>query len=431
MLEFLRRKVFWSLDFLKGGGFKKNYNDVKFINENFSSENSINKRNQYLGDVLNHAIKTTQFYSKYSINTPLDRFPVVNKNTIRDNFKDFQSSQFKQKKNYQASTSGSTGTPFTTFFNKNKKTRNSVDTLYFAEQAGFELGNQLIYIRLWVEKLKRAKLIFWFQNIVSHNITNLSDEDIKELLNKLEKSNYSKGFLGYSSAFESVCQYLDSQNSPPLDYKVNSIISIAENLSDYAKESMQKYFGVPVLSRYSATEVGIIAQQSVRSSNFDINWASYFIEILKIDDDTPTELGELGRIVITDLFNYAVPMIRYDIGDLGAMEVLKKDSAPVLITIEGRQLDVLYNTMGALVSSHIIHQIFLVKGIRQYQLIQNGEKNYTFKISVSSEYSGEEEIRNVYSEYLGSDAIINFQYVDDIPLLSSGKRKKVVNLYKN
>ena len=51
-------------------------------------------------------------------------------------------------------------------------------------------------------------------------------------------------------------------------------------------------------------ENGIIAQQSIDSNNYIINWASYYVEILKLDKDTPVEQGEIGRIVVTDLYNY-------------------------------------------------------------------------------------------------------------------------------
>ena len=68
-------------------------------------------------------------------------------------------------------------------------------------------------------------------------------------------------------------------------------------------------------------ENGILAQQKTASENeFIINWASYHIEILNIDTNELAPNGTVGRIVVTDFFNYAMPLIRYDTGDLGVID---------------------------------------------------------------------------------------------------------------
>ncbi|MBV1888582.1 MAG: CoF synthetase, partial [Urechidicola sp.] len=316
---------------------------------------------------------------------------------------------------------------FKTFLNKNKKIRNSADTIYFAKKSGFDFGKKLVYIRLWDEQHKKNKLSFWVLNIMRHDITKLKDKDIELLCFRLNKNKQQKGFLAYASAYDSICQYLDKIKSEPIDCNVVSIIAISEHLSDYAKKRMEYYFGCPVVSRYSASETGIIAQQKIGSYDFDINWGSYIVEVLKIDSDSKAELGELGRVVITDLFNYAVPMVRYDTGDLGVLDKDEKDEAPVLKKVEGRKMDMLYDTKGQVITSHIVHQICLYKGIKQYQLIQDTKKSYRFKINATSEFNQEKELKETYLQYFGNDAQINVDYVDDIPLLSSGKRKKVIN----
>ncbi len=427
----LRNYAFWCLDSIKGNSVRKHYKEIKFINENYNSEEGKKRRSESLKKILQHAKFATPYYKGIDVEL-LTQFPVVNKNIIRDNFEQFQSEGYKDKLNYEVLTSGSTGTPFKTFQDKNKKIRNTADTIYFAEKSGFKLGDQLIYIRLWGEQHKKSSFSSWIQNIVTHNVVDLSDADIAELINKIQNSASNQGLLAYASAYDAICQYLDKHNSGPIKNNIKSIIAIAEGLSDYAKESTKKYFGFSAISRYSNIENGIIAQQSVENDNFSINWASYIIEILNVDNDMPIEFGKTGRIVVTDLYNYAVPMIRYDTGDLGAMILVENNTVPVLIKVEGRKMDMLYNTKGELIASHIVHLICMHEGIKQYQLIQEDKKNYLFKINTTSDFNkkNEKKIYKTYKEFLGQDAIINIEYVDDIPLLSSGKRKKVVNLYK-
>ncbi|PCI11970.1 MAG: CoF synthetase [Flavobacteriaceae bacterium] len=429
MIEYLRYLAFWFLDFLRGGSFRKSYKDVKSINENYDSETSKIKRESYLNAILQHAIDTTLYYKNLDLQPKLGSFPVVNKNTIRDNFVDFESTLFKDKKKYKVATSGSTGTPFTTYLNNNKRIRNSVDTIYFAERSGFKLGKKLFYIRLWDEQHKKSRLSYWIQNIVCHDVSQLTDQDIEGLLKKITEDNSNKGFLAYASSYDAICHYLDKINSAPVFCNVSSIIAISEGLSDYARTSMKKYFCCDVVSRYSASETGILAQQSVGSLNYDINWGSYYIEILNIDDDEPVSNGELGRIVITDLFNYAVPMIRYDTGDLGVMILDGENKAPVLSKVEGRKMDMIYDTKGDLITSHIVHKICLIKGIKEYQLIQEEKKKYVFKISATPDFVDQEALIKEYKNYLGDDATIEIEMVESIPLLKSGKRKKVINRY--
>src|SRR5690606_600549 len=138
------------------------------------------------------------------------------------------------------------------------------------------------------------------------------------------------------------CKYLDRNNSRKVRADVKSVIAMSETLNDYTKFTIPKYFGVPVVSRYSNLENGIIAQQETNGSgNYLVNTASYFIEILEMDSDKPAPPGRLGRIVITDFFNYAMPMIRYDTGDIGSISPDKVGNKLYLAHVEGRKLDLL------------------------------------------------------------------------------------------
>lgn len=422
----MRSFLFWTLDFLKGSKFKFHLEEIKNLQVNY--EANVSRRKELLTGVLDFSIENTDFYKDYKATTSIENFPVVNKHIIKSQFSKFQSNKFSNKKLFKVATSGSTGTPFITYLNESKKLRNSADTLFFSEKAGFRLGDKLFYIRLWDKQHNKGKFGYWIKNIVSHDISNLTDNDIKELLQKISTSKQHIGLLGYSSAFDSICKYLDKTNSKRLNTNIRSAIGISESLSAYAKKKMQYYFNCPIVSRYSASETGIIAQQMINKSYFEVNWASYFVEILDLESDTAVPHGTIGRIVITDLFNYAIPLIRYDTGDLGVLDKVDNLEAPVLTRVEGRKMDMLYTTSGEFITSHIVHQICLFEGINQYQLIQNSVNEYTFKINASN-FTKEEELIELYKNYLGEDALIDVVYVNDIPLLSSGKRKKVVNNY--
>src|SRR5690606_9962439 len=134
-------------------------------------------------------------------------------------------------------------------------------------------------------------------------------------------------------------------------------------------------------------------------------------------------------IVITDLFNFAMPLIRYDTGDVGVMDYDSNGNRLVLTQIDGRKMDMFTNTKGELISSHIIHHILQYKGIDQFQFIEEENGDYIIKLKVlpSYNYKDGERIYNQYEGYFGEGAVIQLEYVDDIPLLPSGKRKLVIN----
>jgi phenylacetate-CoA ligase len=261
-------------------------------------------------------------------------------------------------------------------------------------------------------------------------VVGLSDKKLETLIQHIKQDASRKAWMGYASGFESICQYLDTITSKPLEPGFQSIISISEHLSEQTRQRMAYYFKTPVVSRYSNMENGIIAQQPLNiTSHYVINRASYHVEILNLEHDNPVKAGQLGRIVVTDLFNYATPLIRYDTGDLGVMNVI--DKIEVLKRIEGRASDSIFNTIGALVSSFIIIDACNFKGILQIQLIQQSKVCYTLKLNVSKTFTKLKELMASFKSYLGSDAIINIEYVEEIPVLSSGKRKITVNNFKN
>lgn len=432
VLEQARKAAFWSLDALKGGNVRKHYRDIKWVQNNPTSPeaNEICKEN--LSKILEHAIQTVPFYCDMPQNksVSLEKVPIINKHIVRNKFEQFRSYEYVDQHTHEVLTSGSTGKPFRILHDKNKRDRNTADTIFFAKRAGYDLGSRLFYLRLWDKQYKKNQFLSKLQNIAMFSVDDLTDENISKLVNELEHNNSNNSLLVYTSALDSICQYLDKNPEKKINRKVNSIIAIAEALGSEVKKKAEKHFGTEVLSRYSNSENGILAQQRKDSAgNFEINWASYHIEILDLNEDKPVRQGEPGRIIITDLFNYSMPLIRYDTGDVGVIEEDMVHGGLVFSKVEGRKMDMFTNTKGEFVSSHIIHHILQFKGIEQFQFVEEENDVYIIKLKVSPEFdrNDEDRLRSKYMEYFGQDANIKIKYVKDIPLLPSGKRKLVIN----
>jgi phenylacetate-CoA ligase len=428
--ENLRSYIFWIQDALNGFLVKRHYQDIKFAME----KGVAFKLDKQLDQLLEHAILTTQFYSKFDYKGGVNNFPVIDKNLIRENIDAFLSNQFSAKERIAVVTSGSTGTPFKTYQHIDKKKRNIADTIYFASLAGYNLGNKLYYFKIWSEYNKKSTLLQKIQNIVPIDVLNLETQ-AKYIIDKLNRNPTPISFLGYVSAFETLCKFLEKENKLSPHIKVASIITMSEGLNEYTSKMGSHFFNCPLLSRYSNIENGILAQQTLdRPDVFLINRASYFVEIMDLNSSEVLSYGNLGRIVVTDFYNKAMPLIRYDTGDLGIMDLtfINGVEQQILTKIEGRKLDQIYNTKGDLISPYIVYKnMWNYTEIQQYQFVQKNKNKYVFRISMEGEFKREKQLKDEFLKYLGNDADFSIEYVNEIPLLASGKRRKVVNEWKN
>jgi phenylacetate-CoA ligase len=127
-----------------------------------------------------------------------------------------------------------------------------------------------------------------------------------------------------------------------------------------------------------------------------------------------------------------MPIIRYDTGDIAKLG-LNKDGDFVLEQIEGRKMDVIHDSKGNIVSSFVVYTKFYnyYHLLKQYQFIQQGEKDYEVKLNLQgNNFEFEDDLIASIKSDFGNDSNVTITYVDEIPPLSSGKRRKVVNNYK-
>ncbi len=432
----MRPALFWAFDGLRGGKTRTHLQDLDQIFYNFQSRDVLKLIDDRMQKLFTHAVSTTAFYSELATVKTIYDFPVINKNIIRNRFEDFVSNDFKQKKLTPVLTSGSTGTPFRILHDNNKRLRAAADAVFFNKIAGYELGMKLFYIKAWKESNRKTWITRFSENIVPVDVFNLtSSENIDSLLKKIVSIRSGSCILSYPSALDSICRYIDSNKEERRKFKIKSVIAFAESLNKQSKELIERYFNVRPISRYSNMECGIIAQQKIDCNDeFYINNASFYVEILSLENDNPVPEGEPGRIVVTDYFNYAMPLIRYDTGDIGVMGDVTHggNTLKVLTRIDGRKLDMLYDTSGKIVPPLTLTvNMAEYLDVDQYQIIQTDKGRYTIKLNCRKPFLKQRELVEEFKSFLGSDADITLHFVDEIPLISSGKRKIVISNIKD
>lgn len=425
--ERLRWMGFWTLDALRGGKVRNYYNRIR---DSYRRGTSVKETEEKIQKLISHAVKTTEFYRDFERDTPLTQLPVVNKDTFRNNYEAFLSETYKNASdNRTMCTSGSTGTPLAMVQNKDKINHNTAGGIFLGAAGGFYIGMKEAFIRVWVNNVKKSRLQLLAENLIMMDSSALDDEALERMCRVLKKKKV-KCLVGYSSALGEISRYIAENEVDTTGFSVRSIIPISESMPVGVRRQLQEQFQCPVKAWYSNEENGIMGIQWAEDESYYIDTESYYYEILKLDSDEPAEPGELGRIVITDLYNYAFPILRYDNGDLAVAERKEKDGRYKLYLKElyGRRSDMIYDCDGKALTPYIItNNMWDVQGVKQFRFIQEDTARYTLWLNGDKEKMNVEDIVGRIRPYLGERAELSIEYVDEIPVLNSGKRKYIEN----
>lgn len=423
----LRWDGLFTLDHLRGGTIRRKLDEDKRAWEEGTSIESTKRK---IRDLIRHAVATTDFYKDFNPEEDLSNFPIVNKDTFRQNYDRFRSTMYlNDPKNREMSTSGSTGTPFTIIQDQRKAKYNTADGIFLGMLANYRIGDRMAFFRVWVKNVRMSKKQMFIQNSLMIDSSDLSDEALLRITNYLIDKKV-ECIVGYSSAFGVLIDYLMRTGVDASRFSVKSIIPISESMPDPVRRDLKAYFKCPVQAWYSNEENGIMGVQYRDSDEYYINSESYYYEILKMDSDEPAEDGELGRIVITDLGNYAFPLIRYENGDTAVAKHQVKDGRYRLTLTElyGRRSDLIFDTKGNAVTPYVItNNLWNAPGIRQFQFIQKGRKDYDLHLNGDRDVMDIDDILSRIKPAFGEDANIKVTFVDEIPVLASGKRKYICN----
>jgi len=436
---FYLRVKFWIKDFLSGSPIGVPYKETKFIMEH-SYEEGLPLREKALKSLLAYYQTNSEYYSKFS-GYDLTQYPVQAKASLIENHdkmcvkEDVIPGQvgpvFIQK------TSGSTGTPLAMPQDTRKRRRRIAEIKFFGKQLGFNSHEKLIHLRTWNQWQQKSIKQIRRENIVPFDVKRIGEDDLKELCNLIIQEQ-AISLRGYASCFDRISKVAKKYNYKFPTLKV--IVSTSESLEDDVRTSVKKHMGCEIASQYADEECGIIAQERVPTSDSEnrmyFNWAGYYIEVLKLDCDKPAEFGEIGRIVLTDLHNYAFPVIRYDTGDTCTLLPPDKFSNgyPVMGKLYGRRFDLTYATDGTPIYPLAYGRILKnFDFILLWQFCQNSEKDYELRL-VPKKHSVYEqsivEINKLITDILGENANLKTTIAEDIPVLQSGKRKPVVNNWR-
>ena len=422
-MAWIRRTAFWMLDALRGRKIKTHYDDIAARFEDGGEDG------ERLRDILSYAMEHVPFYK--GIERPeLSRFPVMSKPLYKQNGEACFSDEFPDREAlYKASTSGSTGTPLVVYQNADKRRRLRADLIYAHERVGWRLGDHYFFIRNWVSNYNQSPLKNFAQAVTNVSIAEFDDAKKAWLCGQIKKRKNCVIF-GYASSVCDFMRYVKARGVDTSAFKIKLIVCDSDELTVANKRELERTFSCPVINRYDNEENGLLAFSLPYSEEMLVNHPSIHVELLKPDCDEPVAPGEIGRVVVTDLYNRAMPLIRADIGDYAGSPD-ESGRIRVLSEFAGRKADCIYSPHGVLVSSVAISGITEVfDTMEKYQIIQESRDEYTFKYVGTLSDEARERLDGRLTDSLSRDAKITYLNVEDIPVGANGKFKPLVNRYQ-
>ena len=205
----------------------------------------------------------------------------------------------------------------------------------------------------------------------------------------------------------------------------------AELVGPNTRRLIDSAFGVALMDTYAAIETGIMAWQCKQRKGYHINIDGVVLEFLH--EGRPAMGGQPGRVVVTNLHSYAMPIIRYELGDLcvpSAEFCSCGVELPLMSVVEGRIDDVIYTPSGRAVSPNsITNAMESVRGIKQFRIVQDQRDRlqvYLVKKDDQPDDVVESSLKALNSLLFGELAI-NTSLVKDIPREYTGKIRAVIS----
>jgi len=256
---------------------------------------------------------------------------------------------------------------------------------------------------------------------VALNVNTPLEQQIEWLLR--EKPDYLLTFPTLVQRLASQC--LDWNISFPT---LKQILTISEVVTPTIRDLCRRAWGLPLIDIYSSREIGYLALQCPEYEHYHIQAETQLVEILD-KHGAPCLPGQIGQVVITPLHNFAMPLIRYEIGDqaeVGAPCPCGR-GLPVITRILGRTQNMLVLPGGIrrwpLPSSSHVEALLAVGPIRQYQIVQKDLKNLEFRLVCERPLNQEElaRLERWVLEKFDHPFAIAVSYHDEIPRSASGK----------
>jgi phenylacetate-CoA ligase len=404
---------------------------------------------QRLRGIVQHAHRTSEFWRERLHCCGLEpdsirsfesyrRLPVLTKQDLRQHADDMRSRDYANAAVVEKKTSGSTGEAVRVVVDVAAQQFKRGATVRSDEWSGWKRGQRVACVwgnpeylaRGWRGHLRNALL-----DRAQYLDTLKMDVDAMRIFAERLRRKPPALLFGHAHSLFLFAEYL--RQSGGAGFTPRGIISTAMVLHPWQRRTIEAVFGCPVTNRYGCEEVSLIACECEMHEGLHINADGVYVEILS-SDGTPAAVGERGSVVVTDLQNRAMPLLRYKVGDtaIPTNRVCKCGRGlPLLESLEGREADYVTTGSGEMISGISLTENFamLVPGIAQLQIVQESVDQFLLRIVRGDEFGERSlaQIAGLVRERFGAGARHALEFVDRIPQEPSGKYRFCISKVPN
>lgn len=362
----------------------------------------------------------------------LPKIPILSRDLIQRNL--LLSNGINKRRIRYDSTSGSTGQPLR--FIKDQQSSEGVKIateLLFNKWAGLNFGER--HVQLWAYHTKSFYQNVWFKYLYNCRqfppYYNTFDA-FHPILEKIQSLRPNL-LTGYSSALFLAASLIEEE-----DYNLNlplkGIIASAESLLPYQKKFIETIFQTDVLMRYGAREVDNVGMECPERNGYHFIPSRYILEVVDSEGNLVNS-GEEGRLLVTDLLNHIMPLIRYDIGDYAILsdELCSCGRKwPLIKEIKGRISDHLELPSGKSFPFLSFNVLFeqVSDFIREFQVLQKSTEKWVIKIVIAPNFRKKQilELERTLKEATNNEVDISLELVKKIQRTSTGKFKYIIRM---
>lgn len=428
--------------YIKRPEVMKAYKEIKSL-EYMDKEQQKEYQNAKLRDLMSYIVKEVPYYKELfqtlelkitDIKTTEDliKLPILTKEIIKKNPEKFLSNSYSGKQVY-GSTGGSTGVPLKYVMSDKDYSRGVALLLRGFEFGGYRLGDSMSIIAgsslVSNNQSWKSKFQDWIMNFNHFSSYGMTEKDFDEFYKYLNHRK-PKFLRGYASSLFLFASYLKNKNLS-LDFQLLGIYSTAEKLMPIQREVIETVFNVKVFDNYGLNDGGITAFECKMQNGMHIDFERSILEVTN-EKGNKQLVGEEGKILATNLFNYAMPLLRYDTGDLG--EIVNGNcecgcKRPLLRGISGRTTDYI-KINDIYIGSPVLTVLMGKIDAENYQIIQTDIDRIQINIVKGKQYDKSQEIfiKNSLEKHV-KNININFNYLNDNNelIINDKKHKFIIN----
>jgi len=437
----LSRNVFYPLILWRSG----EWGELRWLREfertqYLSADELIALRLRRLQAILAHAFEQCPFYRQRMEQAglhPADvrslddlrHLPLLEKSDIQQHGERMIARDWPRNDLRRNQTGGSTGTPIVFYAGKDRRQSRCAAQLRHNQWAGWHVGDRAAVLwgaprdkgrQDWRGRLRR----FLLREPLWLDTAHVTERRLEEFHGELLRFR-PRVIQAYARSVLLFAQYLERRDWRP--WRPHSIVTSAEVLEPHERALVERVFGCPVFNRYGCREVSVIASECHAHQGMHVMAEGLYVEIVRGDD--PAAPGEMGGILVTDLLNFAMPMIRYRIGDLGSWE--EGDcpcgrKLPRLKQVHGRVTDFLVGGDGRLVSGVYLATYVVAHrpSLGQVQICQERAGEVVYRVRPGAGFTAADDLaylERTSREHMGEATRVRWELVEELPCEASGK----------